>query len=211
MDVGAGLYMYDVVSHCPVRELGSIGIYSCPMKQGRPLYFCPVVCSSSFLWPPCVADENIIFLPCGFFCLLLFFLLFFSPNLSRRRLDIYCTSTHGVDSLSANLKCRSETCCMRLAENTGHKKQRKICHLGAIAQLCRAIFSQLRHIFKSKKNLLSSNISSRCRHTMVNFCSLAAVIGPVVCDTPANFNGFHVLAAFYCMALQQWALAKLRR
>jgi len=30
---------------------------------------------------------------------------------------------------------------------------------------------------------------------MVNFGPLAAEIGPVVCGTPANFNGFRVLAA----------------
>jgi len=30
---------------------------------------------------------------------------------------------------------------------------------------------------------------------MVNFGLLAAEIGPVVCGTPANFNGFRVLAA----------------
>jgi len=30
---------------------------------------------------------------------------------------------------------------------------------------------------------------------MVNFGSLAAEIDPVVWGTPANFNGFHVLAA----------------
>jgi len=47
------------------------------------------------LWPPCVADADIIFLPCGFF-LLSFYLFFSSPNLSRRRLDVYRTSTHGV-------------------------------------------------------------------------------------------------------------------
>jgi len=42
------------------------------------------------LWPPCVADADIIFLPCGYF----FF--FSSPNLSRRRLDVCHTSTHDV-------------------------------------------------------------------------------------------------------------------
>ena len=36
---------------------------------------------------------------------------------------------------------------------------------------------------------------SRCPHNMVNFGPLAAEIGPVVSGTPANFNGFHVLAA----------------
>jgi len=45
------------------------------------------------------------------------------------------------------------------------------------------------------KKLLSSSISSRCPHNMVNFGPLAAEIGPVFWGTPANFNGFRVLAA----------------
>jgi len=52
-----------------------------------------------------------------------FFLLlswFSSPNVRRRRLDVYHTSTHGV--ASANLECMSEMFCTRLAENTGRKK-----------------------------------------------------------------------------------------
>jgi len=51
------------------------------------------------------------------------------------------------------------------------------------------------HINNQKKNLLSSNISSRCPHNNVNFGPLTAEIGPVFWGTPANFNGFHVLAA----------------
>jgi len=43
--------------------------------------------------------------------------------------------------------------------------------------------------------LLSSNISSRCPHNMVNFGPLAAEIGPAVWGIPANFNRFYVLAA----------------
>ena len=38
-------------------------------------------------------------------------------------------------------------------------------------------------------------MSSRCPHNMVNFGLLAAEIDPVVWGTPANFNGFRVLAA----------------
>jgi len=38
-------------------------------------------------------------------------------------------------------------------------------------------------------------ISSRCSHNIVNFGLLTAEIGSVVWGTPANFNGFHVLAA----------------
>jgi len=57
----------------------------------------------------------------------------------------------------------SETCCTRLAENTGRKKVAKNRHLGTIAQLCRAISSQLWHVSTiGKKNLLSSNMSSTC-------------------------------------------------
>jgi len=46
-----------------------------------------------FLWPPCVADADIIFLPCGFFLLSFFYS---SPNRSGWRLDVYHTSAHGV-------------------------------------------------------------------------------------------------------------------
>ena len=103
---------------------------------------------------------------------------------------------HTWCGLSANLRCRSETCCTRLAANTGRKKSSKNRHLGTIAQLCRAISLQLRHVSTiGKKNLLSSNISSTCSHNMVIFSPLVAEIGLVVWGTPANFNGFRVLAA----------------
>jgi len=52
-----------------------------------------VVVEVILLWRPCVAAADIIFSSCFFFLLLL---LFSSPNLSRRRLDVYHTSTHGV-------------------------------------------------------------------------------------------------------------------
>jgi len=64
-----------------------------------------------------------------------------------------------------------------------------------IAQLRRAMSSQLRHVSTIGKKVLSSNLSSRCLHNMVNVGPLAAEIGPVVWGTPANFNGFRVLAA----------------
>jgi len=56
------------------------------------------------------------------------------------------------------------------------------------------IFATKARIDNPKKSL-SSNMASRCAHNMVNFGPLAAEIGPVVCGTPANFNGFRVLAA----------------
>jgi len=64
----------------------------------------------------------------------------------------------------------------------------KIRHLGTIAQLCRAIST-------TGKKLLNSNISPTCPHNMVNFGTLAGDIGSVVWGTPANFNGFRLLAA----------------
>jgi len=39
----------------------------------------------------------------------------------------------------------SETCCTRLAGYAGRKNDAKNRYLGTIAQLCRAISSQLRH------------------------------------------------------------------
>jgi len=78
---------------------------------------------------------------------------FSSPNLSGRRLDVYHTF-HTWCGLSANLRCRSETCCTLLAGNAGRKKVAKNCHLGTIAQLCRAISSQLRHVSTIGKKLV---------------------------------------------------------
>jgi len=43
------------------------------------------------------------------------------PNLRRRRLDVYHTSI----LIYANLGCRSETCCTRLAGNTGRKAKNR--------------------------------------------------------------------------------------
>jgi len=71
-------------------------------------------------------------------------------------------------------------CCTRLAENTGRKKSPKTRHLHTVIQLISTV---------------SSSISSRCPHNMVNFGTLAADIGPGFWCTPANFNGFRILAA----------------
>jgi len=57
------------------------------------------------------------------------------------------------------------------------------------------IFATKARIDNWKKKLLSSNTSSTRPDNMVNFSSLAAEIDPVVWGTPANFNGFRVLAA----------------
>jgi len=103
---------------------------------------------------------------------------------------------HTWCGLSANLGCRSETWCTRLAENTGRKKiAKKSQSAHHRTTLSGYIFATKAHIDNRKENLLSSIISSRCPHNMVNFGLLAAEIRPVVWGTPANFNGFRVLAS----------------
>jgi len=52
-----------------------------------------------------------------------------------------------------------------------------------------------RHVLTIGKKMLNSNISSTCPHNMVNFGLLTAEICWRVLGTPANFNGFHVLAS----------------
>jgi len=113
-----------------------------------------------YLWPPYGIGQAIIFLPCGFF------LLFCSsPNLSGRRLDCL-PYFHTWCGLSANLECRSEMCCTRLAGNAVCKNSPKICRLGNIAQVCWAISSQLRHVSTIGKKLVKQqyllNMSPQC-------------------------------------------------
>jgi len=123
----------------------------------------------------------------------IYLLSFFIPRLISAVADWMSTILIWC-GLSANLECRSEMCCTRLAGNTGRKNDAKNRHLGTIAQLCRAISSQLRHISTIEKKLPSSNISSRCPYNMVNFGPLPAKIVSLVWGTPANFNGFRVFA-----------------
>jgi len=98
-------------------------------------------------------------LPCNFFLSIYLLLSFFysSPNLSGRTLDVY----HTLCSLSANLECRSEMCCTRLARNTGCikwcKKSPSIHHrttLSGYIFACRAISSQLRHVSTIRRKLV---------------------------------------------------------
>jgi len=82
-----------------------------------------------------------LYLSCGFFFYLLFFLAWYQRSQSGCLPYFYAWC-----GLSANLECRSEMCCTRLAENTECKSDAKNCHLGTIVQLCRTESSQLRRI-----------------------------------------------------------------
>jgi len=95
-------------------------------------------------------DQNLAFVFYGRpWFLLLSFYLFSSPNLSRPRLDVYHTSTHDVALVwiwDAGLKCA--------ARGSLEMQDAKNLHFGTIAQLCRALSSQLRHVLTIGKKLL---------------------------------------------------------
>ena len=123
---------------------------------------------TSLLWKPCVVGADIMFLPSGFFYLLSFFL----------------SSDAGMKRAAAG-RCKYKT--QKIAKNSPSGRHR--------TTLSGYVFAIKARIDNRKKNFLSSNISSRCFHNMVNFGPLAAEMVPVVWGTPANFNGFRVLAA----------------
>jgi len=87
------------------------------------------------LWigPPYETGQAIIFWACGFRPSVRPSSSFFPRLISAVTDWMSAVLAHMV----SNLGCRSETCYMRLAENTGPKKSRQNCHLGTIAQLDR--------------------------------------------------------------------------
>ena len=119
------------------------------------------------------------------------FVLFSSPNLIGRRLDVYHTFTHSVTLVriqNAGLKM----CCTWLAENTGRRNSPSGHHCTTSSDY---VFATKAHIENRKKNLLNSNISPTCPYNMVNFGPLTAEICWRVCGTPVNFNGFRVFGS----------------
>jgi len=121
-------------------------------------------------------------LSCGFF-----FLSFF-PQLFSAVADWMSTilphdNFHTWCGLSANLGCRSETCCTRLTENTGRKNRQKFATCAPSYNFIGLYFATKACIDNRKKNLLNSNISQTRPHNMVNFGPLAAEIGALVWGT----------------------------
>jgi len=68
-------------------------------------------------------------------------------------------------------------------------------HLRTIAQVSRAISSQLRHLSTAGKKLTKQQYVLQMSLQYVDLSPLAAEIGPVFWGTPANFNWYRVLAA----------------
>jgi len=80
-------------------------------------------------------------------------------------------------------------CCTQLAGNAGHKNSPSGYHR---TNLSGYVFATEARIDNRKKNLLNSNISLTYPYSMVNFGLLEAELASL--GTPANFNGFRVLA-----------------
>ena len=113
----------------------------------------------------------------------------------------------------ANLECRSEMCCTRLAGNTGRKNDAKI----AICARCRTTLSG--SIFATEARIDSRKKIVK-QHSVLHMSSQYGELWPTngwdqsgVWGTPVNFNGFHVLAALQhiiqvvgvSQALRRWA------
>ena len=148
----------------------------------RTLYFCPVV-SSIFL--------------------------FSSPNISGRGVDVYHTSTHGVALVrisDAGVK-RDARRSLKIQDAKTSPKSPPGHHR---TNLSGYIFATKARIDNRKKTL-NSNVSPTCPHNMVNFVPLTAEICWRVCGTPANFNGFRVLAALMLGTLVVGVSQTLRR
>ena len=124
-----------------------------------------------------------------------FYLSSFFPRLISAVGDWMSTilSTHGVRGLSAACEFRMHV--WNVLHAARWNTLRKNRYFGTIAQLCQAVSSQLRHVSTIRKNLLNNDTSSTCPHNMVNLGLLTAEICWRVWGTPANFNGFRVLAA----------------
>ena len=135
---------------CPVSDLlGTCGLVT---QQMHSTLMDAVVARYRhyFLWSPYLIGQTIIFSSCGFFLLLSFF--YSSPNLSSRRLDVYQFRTWC--GLSANLECRSEMYCTRLAGNARRKNRQKIAVWAPWHNFVGSTYRQ------SGKIMLNSSISS---------------------------------------------------
>jgi len=136
-------------------------------------------------------------------------IFFSSRNLISAVGDWMSTILPHMVFFCVNLECRSQTCCLRLAENAARKKSPKSRHLGTIPQLYRVISSQLRQVSTIGNKLVKHQYLPHMSPQYGELRPLAAEIDPVVWGTPAKFNGFRVLAALL-HGTRVWALATLR-
>jgi len=144
------------------------------------------------MWSPYVIGQAIILSSCGFFYLSIY-LLFFSPNLSRRRVDVCHTCTHGVALVrisDAGLKPAA----LGSLKTQDAKKSSKTAIWAPSHSFLGYIFA-IKACIGNRKKLVEQQYLLHMPHNMVNFGPLTAEIGSEVWGTPANFNGFRVLTA----------------
>jgi len=190
------LLHYFAKSENPVNLIWKSNIFVF-QKQSLPLFIifsqtavvCNKIFSKEYLWSPYVIGQTIIFLACGFY--LSFFFFFSSPNLSSQRLDVYHTSTHSVALVRIS---RMHVWNVLHAACWKYRTQ-KIAILAPSDNFVGLYLRSWGMYRQSDKNFSSSNMSSTRPHNMVNFGLLIAEICWRVWGTPANFNGFRVLAA----------------
>jgi len=129
MSVGAGLYMYDVV----VKKF--------TFAISSPDEFL------SSLWPPYVGliGQAIIFSSCGYF----YPLLSFFPRLFSAAADWMSTILPHM----CEFRMQVWNVLHAARWNSGGEKSPKIRHLRTIAQLCRAICSQLTYVSTIRKKI----------------------------------------------------------
>ena len=91
---------HEPAMHCqPACHLTSDSSRTMSASSSRHTFQSPIFIIETFLRSPYGIGHTIIFLPCGLFFLSSsssFFFIFSSPNLSRHRLDVCHTCTHGV-------------------------------------------------------------------------------------------------------------------
>jgi len=148
-------------------------------------------------WPPYVIGHAIIFLPCDFYLSSCYFLLLFlsSPNLRGRRLDVYCTSTHGV----ALVRIRMHVWNVLHAAHWKYRTQ-KIAISAPSHNFFRLYLPNQGMYRQSEKSLLKSSTSFTCLLNMLNFGPLTAEICWRVWGTLQISTGF-VSWQHYCTAL----------
>ena len=137
------------------RVLGSWQRYCTVLQQWASAKLCGVEQRAPHIFCMAVITLGISHAHSSFF----FFLAYSQPS------HIGCLPFfHTWFGLSANLECRCEMCCTRLAENTRRKNRQKFAIWGSghhRTTLSGCIFATEVSI-DNRKNLLNSNISSTC-------------------------------------------------
>jgi len=122
------------------------------------------------------------------------FFFFSSPNLGRHRFDVYHTCTHGV--ALARIYDSGPKRAARGSPQIQDAKSRQKIAIWAPSHNFVGLYLRNEGTYRqSEKKLVKQQYLVHMFHNMVNFGPLAAEICPVVWGTPANSNGFRVLAA----------------